>query len=292
MVVVSRLKALWHNVIHGRRVERELDDELRSTLDLLVDGKVRQGMGPDDGAPRRADRAGWARRRHTAGPRGEGRREFESLLQDLRYAARALRRSPIFALTAVLSLGVGIAGNAVVFGLADAYLFRYPPGIADPERLAEVGRVRAPGGAVAVDDGGFDTFSYPNYLDYRARQTVFDGLAAYHVGGLARFGLGTGEDAVPVPGAYVSANYFDVLGVPMARGRAFAADDERLDQARAVVVISHRLWQTQFQGAADIVGRTVRLNGRPFTIIGVASPALRRLRPRGATAVGPNHGVP
>ena len=100
----------------------------------------------------------------------------------------------------------------------------------------------------------------PNYLDYRARQTVFDGLAAYHVGGLAQFGLGTGDEAVPVPGAYVSANYFDVLGVPMARGRAFAPADERLESPSAVVVISHRLWQTQFDGAPDIVGRTVRLN--------------------------------
>ena len=123
-----------------------------------------------------------------------------------------------------------------------------------------------------MEDAGFDTFSYPNYLDYRARQSVFDGLAVYHVGGLARFGLGTGNEAVPVPGAYVSANYFDVLGVPMARGRAFLPADERPESPSAVVVISHRLWQTQFEGAPDIVGRTVRLNGRPFTIVGVASP--------------------
>ena len=273
MPFLPRLSALWRNLVHGRRVERELDDELRSTLDMLVAAKLRQGMQPDDARRAAAIELGGlavVKQQVREAKAGAG---VESLLQDLRYAARALGRSPVFALTAVLSLGVGIAGNAIVFGLADAYLFRYQPGLADPQRLAEVGRVRTRDGAVDVDDGGFDTFSYPNYLDYRARQTVFDGLAAYHVGGLARFGLGTGEDAVPVPGAYVSANYFDVLGVPMARGRAFAADDERLDQARAVVVISHRLWQTQFQGAPDTVGRTVRLNGRPFTIIGVASPA-------------------
>ena len=273
MPVLPRLAALWRNVFHRRRVERELDDELRSTLGLLVDAKLRQGMRPEDAHRAAAIELGGlavVKQQVREAKAGAG---IESLVQDLRYAVRALRRSPIFAVTAVLSLGVGIAGNAVVFGLADAYLFRYQPGIADPERLVEVARVRASGGAVAVEDGGFDTFSYPNYLDYRARQTVFDGLAAYHVGGLARFGLGTGDDAVPVPGAYVSANYFDVLGVSMSRGRAFGADDERLDQARAVVVISHRLWQTQFQGAPDTVGRTVRLNGRPFTIVGIASPA-------------------
>ena len=273
MSVLPRLAALWRNLLHGTRVERELDDELRSTLDMLVDAKLRQGLRPEDARRAAAIELGGlavVKQQVREAKAGAG---VESLLQDLRYAIRALRRSPIFAMTAVLSLGVGIAGNAIVFGLADAYLFRYQPGLADPQRLVEVARVRASGGAVAVEDGGFDTFSYPNYLDYRARQTVFDGLAAYHVGGLARFGLGTGDDAVPVPGADVSANYFDVLGVPMARGRAFAAEDERLEQARAVVVISHRLWQTQFQSAPDTIGRTVRLNGRPFTIIGIADPA-------------------
>ena len=99
---------------------------------------------------------------------------------------------------------------------------------------------------------------------------VFDGLAAYHVGGLARFGLGLGDDAVQVPVGYrLSANFFDVLGVQMARGRAFVPDDERLDRPTTVAIISHRLWQTQFEGAPDIIGRAVRLNGRPFTIVGL-----------------------
>jgi predicted permease len=270
VVVVSRLRALWRNVIHGRRVERELDDELRATLELLVDAKLRQGIGPEEA--RRAamiELGGLAAitQQVREAKAGAG---LESWLQDLRYAGRALRRSPIFALTAVLSLGVGIAGNAIVFGLADAYLWRDQPGLAEPGRLAELGRTRVRDGVVVED--GFDTFSYPNYLDYRARQTVFDGLAVYHTGGLASFGLGTGSEALPVPGAYVSANYFDVLGVSMARGRGFVPEDERLDQARTVVVISHRLWQTQFQGAPDTIGRTVRLNGRSFAIVGVTSP--------------------
>jgi predicted permease len=270
VVLVSRLKALWRNVVHGRRVDGDLDDELRATLDLLVDAKLRQGLGPE--AARRAatiELGGLSVVTQQVREAKAGA-ALESWLQDLRYGARALWRSPVFALTAVLSLGVGIAGNAIVFGLADTYLFRDPPGLTDPDRLAEVARTKE--GAVAADDIGFDTFSYPNYLDYRARQSVFDGLAAYHTGGLASFGLGTGQEAVPVPGAYVTANYFDVLGVSMARGRGFAPEDEGLENARTVVVISHRLWQTQFQGAADTIGRTVRLNGRPFTIVGITSP--------------------
>ena len=273
MSFYPRLSALWRNLTQRTRVERELDDELRAALDLLVTEKIRRGMPPDDARRAAALELGGldlVKQQVRDVKAGAG---FESFLQDLRYAGRTLRRAPIFALTGMLSLGIGIAGNAVVFSLADGYLFRDQPGIANPERLGEVGRTGGSDGTTPVEDGAFDTFSYPNYLDYRARQSVFDGLAAYHVGGLARFGLGTGNEAVPVPGAYVSANYFDVLGVPMARGRAFVPADERPENPSAVVVISHRLWQTQFDGAQDIVGRAVRLNGRPFSVVGVASHA-------------------
>src|SRR5204862_410477 len=98
----------------------------------------------------------------------------DSRLQDVRYATCTLRRAPMFALTATLSLGIGIAGNAVVFSLADAYLFRQRPGIAKPDRLVEVGRVDSGKGGGFYGGDRFDTFSYPNYLEYRARQTVFE----------------------------------------------------------------------------------------------------------------------
>jgi len=269
MSLTSRATALWRNLLRSHRVEREIDAELRATLDLLAAEKMRGGMRPDDARRRAAIELGGLE------PVKEQVREVKVgasiglLLQDLRYAARTLRRAPMFAFTAALSLGIGIAGNAVVFSVADAFLFRYPSGIANPDRLAEVGRTDSGEGGGIYSGEGFDTFSYPNYRDYRARQAVFDGLAAYHVGGLARFGLGLGHEAVPVPGAYVSANFFDVLGVQMARGRGFLPEDERLDHPNTVAVISHRLWQTEFNGTPDIVGRTVRLNGRPFTIIGV-----------------------
>jgi predicted permease len=268
-----RLIAFYRNLTQRARVEQELDDELRASLDMLVAEKMRRGMAPDEARRTAVLELGGldlVKQQVRDVRAGAG---LESLLQDVRHATRTLRRAPIFAVTGVLSLGIGIAGSAVVFSLADAYLFRDQPGIADPDSLAEVGRTNSSGAAASLEDGGFGTFSYPNYLDYRARQTVFDGLAAYHVGGLARFGLGTGEAAVPVPGAYVSANYFDVLGVRMARGRAFVPADERLESPHAVVVISHRLWQTQFGQAPDIVGRTVRVNGRPFSVVGVADAA-------------------
>jgi hypothetical protein len=269
MSLASRTAALWRNLTRGERVERDLDAELHATFDLLVDEKTRAGMRPADARRAAAIDLGGLEAVKEQVRDVKAGASLDSVLQDVRYAARTLRRTPMFAATAALSLGIGIAGSAVVFSVADALLLRYPSGIANPAGLAEVGRTDSgEGGDIYVGEG-FDTFSYPNYLDYRARQTAFEGLAAYHVGGLARFGLGLGNDAVPVPGAYVSANFFDVLGVQMARGRGFLPEDERLDRPSTVAVISHHLWQTEFNGTPDIVGRTVRLNGRPFTIVGV-----------------------
>jgi predicted permease len=271
MLLTSRIAALWRNLTRRDRVERDLDEELRATFELLVHEKVTAGMRPADARRAAAIELGGLeplKERVRQARAGAG---VDSIFQDARYAVRVLRRSPAFAFTAVLSLGIGIAGNAVVFSLADAFILRQRPALASPERLAEVGRVDSGVGDAVYTGDGFDTFSYPNYLDYRARQRVFESLAAYHVGGLARFGLGTGDTAVPVSGAYVSANFFEVLGIPMARGRGFLPEDERLESPRAVAVISYRLWQTQFVEAPDIVGRTVRLNGRPFTIVGVAA---------------------
>jgi predicted permease len=263
------------NLLRGNRIERELDAELRATLDLLTSEKMRAGMRPDDARRAAALELGGLEPVKEQVREVKAGASIELLLQDLRYALRTLRRAPMFAFTAALSLGIGIAGNAVVFSVADAFLFRYPSGIASPVDLVEVARSDSGEGGGIYSGEGFDTFSYPNYLDYRARQTVFDGLGAYHVGGLARFGLGLGDEAVPVPGAYVSANFFDVLGVQMARGRGFLPEDERLDHPNTVAVISHRLWQTQFNATPDIVGRSVRLNGRPFTIVGVTDASFK-----------------
>jgi predicted permease len=268
--VRSRFASLWRNLFDSVRVERDLDDEMRAMFELLVDEKIEAGMSRE--AARRAaalEMGGVESVKQQVRDRRAGAL-VDSLLQDVRYAGRALRRSPLFTLTAVLSLGLGIAGNAVVFSLADAYILRNRPGIADAHRLAEVGRIDSGDSGGFYSGDGFDTFSYPNYLDYRARQTVFAGLAAYRPG--ATFGLGTGDNAVRVTGSQVSANYFAVLGVPIVRGRGFLPEEERLQSPSTVVVISNRLWQTQFGNDRDVIGRTIRLNGRRFTIVGVTAP--------------------
>jgi macrolide transport system ATP-binding/permease protein len=270
-VFASRIRALARNLLRRDHVERELDEELQAALDVLVDEGMRRGMSAAEARRVAMVELGGIE------PVKERVREIrsgtfvEALAQDVRYAARVLRRSPLFTITAVLSLGLGIAGNAVVFSLTDAYLFRSRPGVAGEDRLVEVGRVDAGEGSGFYSGSGFDTFSYSNYLDYRERQTVFEGLAAYHAGSIATFGLGTPESAARVPGAYVSANYFTVLGVPIVLGRGFLPEDERLASPSTVAVISDRLWRTQFRGDPGVIGRSIHLNGRLFTVIGVTA---------------------
>src|SRR5688572_2931549 len=153
-----------------------------------------------------------------------------TIRQDVTYAIRLLRKSPVFTLTAVLSLTIGIGANAAIFSLADALLLRDRPGIRDPDTLVDVGRTQR--------GEGFDNMSYPNYADYRDRNTVFSELAAYRFGS-EPMGLGAPDGAERVFGAGVSGNYFDVLGVPMVLGRGFLASEDRVSASQQVAVLSH-----------------------------------------------------
>jgi putative ABC transport system permease protein len=185
---------------------------------------------------------------------------FDSWLRDLRYAVRLLRRNPLFALTAVLSLAIGIGANTTIFTIANALLFKPPPGVADASRLVDVGR--------SQDGQGFDNVSYSNYLDIRARNTVFSGIYAYRLAP-EPMSLRGKDGAERIYGEMVSTNYFNVLGTPPHIGRLFTSDDSEQPAATPLAVLSHRFWMRRFNGDPAIVGQTLVLNGRPFMVIGV-----------------------
>jgi predicted permease len=189
---------------------------------------------------------------------------IDTLRQDVVHATRTLIKSPSFAIVAVLSLAIGIGGTAAVFSVADALLLRAPPGIDDPDRLVDVGRTQ--------NGQPLDTMSYPNFVDLRDRNTVFQGLAAYRPVAEA-FGFAVDDTSQQVYGRVVSGNYFDVVGVPMAFGRALTSDDDRIGSPRASLVLSYSFWQSRFNRDPNTVGRVVRLNSVPFTIVGVAAPS-------------------
>ena len=185
----------------------------------------------------------------------------DATLQDLRHAVRLLRRNPLFAMTAVLSLAIGIGANTTIFTIANALLFRPPVGALDPGRLVDIGR--------SQNGQGFDNGSYPNYLDLRSCNTVFSGVYAYR-GGAEAVSLAGRDGAERIYGELVTTNYFAVLGTRPHIGRLFSPADGEAPGGTPLAVLSHRFWKRRFDGDPTIVGRTLSLNGRPFTVTGVA----------------------
>ena len=287
---LARVRSLWRNLVRRGRAEGALDEEVRGAVELIVERRMRGGLSREEAQRAAALEFGAVEAVKQQVRDVRSGAAVESLLQDVRYAWRALRRSPLFAVTAAASLALGVAGNALVFSLFDAWLLQNRPGLSETSRLVEVGRVDSREGPGTYGGDGFDTFSYPTYLDVRARQRVFDGLAAYQSG--VTFGLGAGDSSDKVSGAYVSANYFDVLGVRIALGRGFTPDEEQMGNPRAVVVISDQVWRRQFSGAPDVVGRTLRLNGRPFTIVGVTAPEFAGASIDRTETLGSDHRLP
>ncbi|HEU4996741.1 MAG TPA: ABC transporter permease [Gemmatimonadaceae bacterium] len=187
---------------------------------------------------------------------------LDRLRQDVRYAIRALTRTPLFAMIAVLSVAVGVGSTTSMVTFASTLLLRPPPGVGNPERLVSVGRTQ--------DGRGFDTFSYPNFVDYRAGATTLAGLAAVRLGSQP-MSLGGSSGAEPVEGGLVSASFFDVLQARPFLGRFFLPEDDRAPGATAVIVLSHAFWRDRFGSDSSIIGKTVTLNGAPFTVVGVAA---------------------
>jgi hypothetical protein len=180
------------------------------------------------------------------------------LLHDLRFAARMLRKNPGFRAAAVLSLTLGIGASTTAFTMMTALLLRPLP-VEEPERLVSL-VPRLPGSM----PGGF---SYPELQEYRDLEGVFEGVAG-HTGG--KLSLSEGDRAELVWGDIVTADYFDVLGARPALGRLFRPGEDDVEGGSASVVIGYGLWQRRFAGARDVLGRSIRLNGRPFTVVGVA----------------------
>jgi predicted permease len=191
--------------------------------------------------------------------------------QDLRYAARALWKNPGFTLVAALTLGLGIGANTAIFSAVDRLLVRLLP-VDDPERLVVLsGR--------GEQGGGDPDFPWPTYLDYRDRNDVLSGLLAYKE---TPMNLSESGQSERVTGAVVSGNYFDVLGVTPALGRAFLPEEDRTPGAYPVAVLSYGLWARRFGADPKLVGHEIALNTYRFTVIGIAPPEFRGVR-RGIT---------
>ena len=177
-----------------------------------------------------------------------------TLIHDLRYAVRLLLKNPGFTAVAVLALALGIGANSTIFSLANSVFLRPLP-VAEPNRL------------VWLFNDGERPVSYPDYLDYGRQADMFSGILAYS---WVALNLGSAGEAERVTGVLVSANYFDLLGVRVVRGRSFLPEEDQTPGAAPVAVISHALWQRRFANDPEVIGKPVILNGQKFSIVGVA----------------------
>jgi putative ABC transport system permease protein len=243
--------------------DRELEEEMRTHVEMKVEEKLASGDRPDE-ARGAAEREFGSRLRLLETSRDTFRfAALDSFLLDLRQAARALRKRPALTLVGVVSLGLGIGATTAVFTLLNTALLRPLP-IEAPERLVSLSK--------GAHQRMFPMFSYPNYEDFRdrTRARVFDGLVAYRFAPLSLAHDGVAERTW---GYLVSGNYFQVLGVEPALGRTITPEDDKDPGEHPVAVLSYRAWQGRFGGALDVVGKSIVLNGRTYVLVGVAPPA-------------------
>ncbi|HVN03931.1 MAG TPA: ABC transporter permease, partial [Bryobacteraceae bacterium] len=246
------------NLFRRSRIDNDIAAELEAHMAMRTDDNIARGMSPEEA--RREARLMFGnpavtRERVTA---ADVSLDLDNVLRDLRYAARQLWRSPGFALTAIITLAVGIGANVVVFGVLNAILLR-PLNVAGADRLFQIEH---------QEQGNFSQ-SYPDYLDFRARNSTFSDMAAYRIGSAGLSSAGSTrlcwlEEA--------TGNYFDMLGVQPALGRFFHSSDEHGPNSAPYIVLSDGFWRTHFNADPRVIGMKVDLNKHPFTIIGVAPP--------------------
>jgi predicted permease len=261
--VPLRLRSL----VRRRRVERELDDELRYHLERQTEENRARGMGAEE-ARRAALRAlgGVEQRKEEC---RDARRVslVEDSLRDLRHGLRGMARSPAFTLVAVLTLALGIGANTAIFSVVNGVLLRPLP-YADPDRLYWVTIDRR-------EIGNRFTLSVADFLIMRERAQSFERLAAVRG---ERLNLTGGAEPERVAGMWVTADFFAALGARPAIGRTFLTHEDRPD-SHPVAVVSHALWQRHLGSDPNAHGRTLRLNDKTYTVIGVMPPDFNFIAP-------------
>ncbi|MGH9751958.1 MAG: ADOP family duplicated permease [Blastocatellia bacterium] len=253
----QELSFIIRRLVHRRRAEQELDEEMRAHLEMEIEQNIADGMSPEEArlAARRSfgsvalakedSRAMW------------GLRSMEIFWQDLRYGLRMLLKNPGFTTIAVLTLALGIGANTAIFTLLDKVLIRPLP-VEQPDQLVTF--VEDAGGGPAI-------FSYPLYAELRDRKDVLSEVIAYEQ---RPFSMSDGNVTDRVIGQIVSGNYFATLGVRPALGRFFLPEEDRVPNTHPVIVISHGLWRRRFGADPAVIGKTLSLNAYRYTVVGVA----------------------
>ncbi|HZQ55832.1 MAG TPA: ABC transporter permease [Bryobacteraceae bacterium] len=277
----------WQSLFRRSRAEAELQREIALHIEQLAKEYRAAGMSESEAL---------SAARRDFGPAGvtkeqcrdmRGTRWIEECARDLAFGFRALKKSPGFTLTALLSLALGIGANTAIYSFMDAIMLRALP-VPDPQNLVVL-NWRAKGwpkvahsqyGDLYKEPGGVrvsGTFPYPFFESLGEHNDVLSALFAF--AGADRLNLVVGSQALLGEGEYVSGNYFSSIGAPPAVGRLIGSADDRAG-ANAVAVISYRFWQHGFNGASSAVGQTILVNRTPFTVVGVTAPEFYGVNPR------------
>jgi predicted permease len=262
MPLLPRISSFCRNLIYKKRMDRELGEEIDAYLEMLIQQKLREGLGA--GEARRAALLELGGRRQVKEYTWEARMgsTLETFGQDIRYGLRGMRRNPGFVLVAVLTLGLGIGANTAIFSLMDKLMLESLP----VERPRELVMLAPDNDMLFGWSSGAAPWSYPAFGAIREQQQAFRGMLAERADTVNLMIDGATERATE---NIVSGDYFETLGVRAQVGRVFTPEDERVRDGSPVAVLSHGYWVDRLGSRLDIVGRTIRLNGNPFTVIGV-----------------------
>ena len=256
-IVPLRLRSLFRR----RKVEEELDEELRDHVQRRTDENVANGLTRE--AARRVAllELGGVEQRKEECRDARGVRWIEEFFQDVRFGLRLIRKTPGFSAVVIFAIALGIGANTALFSLFNSVILRTLP-VRHPEQLVVLSVQNERSGEI-------NSFSYPMYRELRDKNSVFSGMLAQAGAEMNATFAGESEKA---RGELVSGNYFEVLGVRPWRGRLFSQADDEKPGAHPLAVLSYEYWQRRFGGDAQIVGRTLILNGRPMTVIGITPP--------------------
>jgi predicted permease len=258
MKILDSLRERIAGLFHPEQLRAEMEEELRSHISHRADDLERSGLDRAEAERRARIEFGGREKYKEEIHRAAGSHFFETVLQDVRYSVRVLRKSPGFTVAAVLTLALAIGANAVVFAVLNALILR-PLNVPHSESL------------YTIEHGGYkdQSTSYPDYVDLRERNRSFEDLAGYI---MLPVGFDTGGNPSQAWCYEVTGNYFDALGIHPYLGRFFHSADEHGPDSAPYLVISYAYWHSNFQDDRGVVGRVVQVNKHPFTILGVAPP--------------------
>jgi putative ABC transport system permease protein len=261
MPLLPRLTSLWRNLLRKDRIEQELAEEIRTHLEMLIELKIEEGLNPMEARRTALIELGGEEQVKERVREARLGRQLDTLLQDLRYGARMLFRTPGFTFVAVLTLALGIGANTAIFSVVNAVLLRSLP-YQDPDRLVAASYYRGVAGDYAwVGD----------FQAWRDQAKAFEQIAVYRTDAADLTGNGEPER---LTAGTVSASLFATLGVAPALGRDFTPEDDT-DGGAPVVILSDGLWRRRFGGDPQVIGKAITLRGQSLTVIGIMPPGFQ-----------------